>query len=178
MPGLTVTSENPVYIQGDYNAAGGFGDPHSAAAVIGDGVTLLSNSWNDLNSINWPLDPNQRNATDTWYRAAIGTGTTLNFPRPWGTPSNFGTDGGVPNLLRFLESWSGDNIWYRGSLAILFTSRQGNGTFKCCNNVYRAPTRNFEHDTDFLNLDLLPPATPYLTDVNITGFTHVIRPTS
>ena len=41
MPGLTVTSENPVYIQGDYNAAGGFGDPHAAAAVIADGVTML-----------------------------------------------------------------------------------------------------------------------------------------
>ncbi len=119
MPGLTVTSENPVYIQGDYNAAGGFGDPHSAAAVIADGVTLLSNAWSDLNGINWPLNPNQRNATDTWYRAAIGTGTTLNFPQPTGTPSNFGTDGGVPNLLRFLESWSGDDLWYRGSLGIL-----------------------------------------------------------
>lgn len=50
--------------------------------------------------------------------------------------------------------------------------------FKCCNNVYRAPIRNFEQDTDFLNLDLMPPATQHLTDVHITGFTHVIRPTS
>ena len=178
MPGLTVTSENPVYIQGDYNAAGGFGDPHAAAAVIADGVTMLVEQLERPQRDQLANNPNQRNATDTWYRAAIGTGTTLNFPRPWGTPATFGTDGGVPNLLRFLESWSGDDIWFRGSLAILFTSRQGNGTFKCCNNVYRAPTRNFEHDTDFLNLDLLPPATPYLTDVNITGFTHVIRPTS
>ena len=59
---------------------------------------------------------------------------------------------------------------------MLFSSRQANGTFKCCNNVYRAPTRNFQHDADFLNLGLLPPATPFLTDVNITRFTHVISP--
>ena len=178
MPGLTVTSENPVYIQGDYNASAGFGDPHAAAAVIADAVTLLSNNWNDWNSIDHPNDPWSRNATDTWYRAAIGTGTVLNFPRPTGTPSDFGTDGGVQNLLRFLERWSGDQLWYRGSLAVLFTSRQANGTYKCCNNVYHGPTRNFQHDTDFLDLNLLPPATPDLTDVNITGFTQVINPTN
>ena len=80
--------------------------------------------------------------------------------------------------MRFLESWSNDDIYYRGSLAVLFASRQGRGTFKCCNNVYGAPRRNFEHDTDFLDFSLLPPHTPYLTDVNITGFTNVIRPTT
>ena len=178
--GLTITSENPVYIQGDYNAGGGagFGDPHAAAAIIADAVTVLSNDWDDWDSIDHPHRPQSRRADDTWYRVAIGTGTSLNFPRPSGTPSNFGTDGGIPNFLRFLERWSGDDIYYRGSLAVLFTSRQGRGTFKCCTNVYSAPRRNFEHDTDFLDLSLLPPHTPFLTDVNITGFTNVIRPTT
>ena len=63
---------------------------------------------------------------------------------------------------------------------MLFTSRQGRGTFKCCGpteSVFEDSPWNFEHDSDFLNLSLMPPRTPYLTDVNITGFTNVITPT-
>jgi hypothetical protein len=180
MPGLTIASENPVYIQGDYNAsaAAGFGEPNAAAAVIADAVTLLSNNWNDWRSFDEPHRVVDRPATTTWYRLAIGTGTTLNFPRPAGAPGDFGTDGGVPNLLRFLEDWNttAQTINFRGSVAVLFVSRQGRGTFKCCNNVYRGPIRVFQFDTDFLDLNLLPPATPMLTDVNITGFTQIIRP--
>lgn len=73
--GLTVVAENPVYIQGNYNACSatapvngsdptcvggvGFGTvpgrvedggDHVSAAVIADAVTLLSNSWNDIRS--------------------------------------------------------------------------------------------------------------------------------
>ena len=179
MPGLTITSENPVYIQGDYNADGGFGTGHAAAAVIADAVTVLSNAWNDWNSFDHPHDADTRVSTNTWYRVAIGTGTSLNFPRPSGTPTSFGTDGGVLTLLRSLEDWSND-LFYRGALAMLFTSRQGRGTFKCCGpteSVFEDSPWNFEHDSDFLNLSLMPPRTPYLTDVNITGFTNVITPT-
>jgi len=66
--GFTVSSENPVYIQGNYNsncfAAGatctpnnatldlawsgaGAEPPHAAASVIADAVTVLSNNWQD-----------------------------------------------------------------------------------------------------------------------------------
>ena len=61
--GFTVASENPVYIQGNYNSDNT--DPfwdnpppavvadinHSAAAVIADAVTVLSNNWSDINSM-------------------------------------------------------------------------------------------------------------------------------
>ena len=176
--GLTISSENPVYVQGDYNAGAGqtFGGTHVPAAIIADAVTLLSNNWSDWNSHDHPHRTGSRPATETWYRLAVGTGTSLNFPRPAGA-AEFGTDGGIPNVLRLLEDWTGTTINYRGSLGVLFTSRQGVGTFKCCTNVYSAPTRNFTHDTDFFDLSLLPPHTPFLTDVNITGFQHVILPT-
>ncbi|MGC2196141.1 MAG: PilX N-terminal domain-containing pilus assembly protein, partial [Terriglobales bacterium] len=40
--GFTVASENPVYVLGNYNAsAAGYTDPHAAAAIIADAVTLL-----------------------------------------------------------------------------------------------------------------------------------------
>src|SRR6185503_12913324 len=86
--GLTVASENPVYVQGNFNActnaaantgnafapacnAGvGFGTnpavDHVSAAVIADSVTFLSNAFNDIRTF---LNPND---------AGIGNTATLN----------------------------------------------------------------------------------------------------
>ena len=176
-PGLTVVAENPVYIEGHYNAnALGFGDPHAAAAVIGDAVTLLSADWNDRVSFTQPHNPNPRNAVTTWYRLAVIAGKPLSFPRPNGTAQDFGTDGGVHNFLRYLENWNGRTLNYRGAIATLFTSRQAVGTYKCCAAVYNPPARAYVFDTDFLQPSLLPPRTPMFRDVNTTGFTQVIRP--
>ena len=173
--GLTVTSENPVYVQGHYNAdASGFGDPHASAAVIADAVTLLSTAWDDWNSLDLPYSP--ANAAPTYYRFAVATGTSLSYDQPGGTPTDFGTDGGVQNLMRLLEDWTGDTLYYRGSLAPLWVSRQARGSYKCCLNVFKQPTTlAFEHDTDFLDMTKQPPGTPYISDVNITGFRQILR---
>ena len=170
--GLTVTSENPVYVQSHYNAnAGGFGDPHASAAVIADAVTLLSTAWNDWRSLDLPHDP--ADAATTYYRFAVAAGTSLSYAQPGGTPTHFGTDGGVQNLMRLLEDWTGDTLFYRGSLAPLWISRQARGSYKCCANVFQPPT-TLEHDADFLDMALQPPSTPHVTDVNITGFRQIL----
>ena len=176
-PGLTVVAENPVYIQGNWNAnAGGFGDPHVATAVIADAVTLLSNNWNDRTSFLEAHDVAGRDATTTWYRLAIIGGKGLSFPRIAGAPADFGTDGGAHNFLRYLEDWGGQTLNYRGSIASMFTSRQAVGTYKCCADVYSPPTRAYTFDTDFLTPALLPPRTPMFRDVNTTGFAQILRP--
>ena len=60
--GLSVVSENPVYVQGDWNAAGGsFAGIHSATAVMADAVTLLSNNWSDITSFTQPYAVGNRN---------------------------------------------------------------------------------------------------------------------
>ena len=42
--GLAVASENPLYVQGDYNAPGKtFNGAHAPCSLIADAVTLLSN---------------------------------------------------------------------------------------------------------------------------------------
>ena len=179
-PGLTVASENPVYIHGDWNANGGFGDPHVATAVIADSVTFLSNGWNDYTSFRRPNRVNGANARvaqTTWYRVAVLGGKGPSFPRPTagGPPQDFGTDGGVHNFLRMVERWSGKTLNYRGSMASFYFNRQGIGTYKCCSNVYTPPTRAFVFDTDFLDPALLPPFTPMFRDINTTGFSQVIR---
>ena len=179
LPGLTIASENPVYVQGDYNAsvALGFPDGGAAAAVIGDAVTFLSNAWNDNLSLSAPNNPDGRPASTTWYRMAILSGKGISFPRPTagGPPQDFGTDGGVHNFLRYIESWSGTTLNYRGAIASFYYNRQAVGTYKCCNNVYEPPTRAYAFDLNFLDPTLLPPMTPMFRDVNTTGFTQVVR---
>jgi hypothetical protein len=177
--GLSIVAENPVYVQGDYNAAGGsFSGAHLAASVMGDSVTLLSNKWNDVNSFISPYNIGGRNATTTWYRTGIVAGKDPSFPQPtgYGSPKDFGTDGGVHNFLRYIENWGGQTLNYRGSIVSFYFNRQGIGVYKCCATVYSPPTRGYNFDVEFLNPTLLPPRTPVFHDVNTTGFTQLIMP--
>jgi hypothetical protein len=176
--GLTIVAENPVYIQGDFNAnsaGNGWNDPEIATSVAGDAVTLLSDQWSDVNSFSSPYVQTARNGSTTWYRTAVIGGITVPFPNPTGTGQDYGTDGGVHNFLRYIESWSG-TLEYQGSIIELFTSRQANGNFKCCTTVYSPPTRGYNFDTNFLNPTLLPPRTPLFRDVNTTGWTRLLLP--
>jgi hypothetical protein len=174
--GFTLASEGPAYVFGNYNAtAGGFGDPHAAAAVLGDTVTLLSSSWRDLNSFTSPASVGGRAAVTTYYRVAIASGKNINFPQPGfaGVPQDFGTDGGVHNFLRYLENWGGQALNYKGSMVSLFYSQYATGVFKCCGTVYSPPTRAYAFDTDFLDLAKLPPGTPRFRDIVNVGFQQV-----
>jgi Tfp pilus assembly protein PilX len=155
--GFTIAAENPVYILGNYNtncaAAGAQGctpnnatyDPtwtnpanpepnHSAASIMADAVTMLSNNWRDAgcltvsatctNAINQtsgslvnPLNPGgqavpaqtpNRIAMNSYYRAAIAGGKTIAFSNTAQNPEfSFGMDGGIHNFLRFVEDWGG-----------------------------------------------------------------------
>jgi hypothetical protein len=174
-PGFTVAAENPVYVKGDYNAAGNFTGAHSYAAVIADSVTLLSSNWNDVRSFEFPWNKDLRPATTTWYRLAIASGKGRNFPQPGGTNTDFGTDGGTHNFLRYLETWGGQTSNYLGSLVSLYFARQGFGTYKCCDTVYSPPQRNYTFDTEFLVPSQLPPGTPRFRDINNLSFRQIIR---
>ena len=181
--GLTIAAENPVYVQGNYNATTDpNAEPNVPASVIADAVTLLSNGWTDYNSFVNPNLATSRNATTTGYRMAVVAGKGLSFPycaANCGSPQFlFGTDGGVGNFLRLLEDWNiaGVNINYRGSIVTLHISRQATGTFKFNTNVYNFGVRNFSFDTDFLTPALLPPGTPMFRDINTLKFRQILRP--
>jgi hypothetical protein len=213
--GFTVGSENPVYIQGNYNsncplAVGGSPSPctpgntnydgtwtsttaaeppHSAASIIADTVTLLSNNWQDagvsgtttngslVNPVNTPsgqtipaTQPN-RIAVTTYYRVAIAAGKTIAFNNTTQTPEfAFGMDGGVHNFLRFLEDWGGisaqQQLYYKGSIVSLYFSTYNTGTFKCCNLVYNPPDRQYTFDSLFSIPQNLPPGTPMFRNVD------------
>lgn len=186
--GFTFASENGVYVQGNYNATGisfvGTPTPSTAylpastssqdvpASIVGDSITVLSNSWKDSVSFIAPFALSSRQATETHIRFAMLSGdtiTTLN-----GTPNQGGGDlkmnGGVHNFKRFLEDWGAERLNYSGSLINLFNSRVNNAPFKCCNNVYSPPDRNWVFDASFLDINRLPPGTPYFQYVQTTGF--------
>jgi hypothetical protein len=163
--GLTVVSQNPIYIQGDYNTGktGSTNPPSNAttpdptkptvtgynrqpAAIIADAVSVLSNNWDDSNSANLSA----RKATNTTVNAAIMAGIVRT-----GTVGN-NYSGGVENFPRFLEDW-GSSSWpaksftYYGSMVELYPSAQGTGIWQSNGGtVYNPPVRSWYFDTNFL----------------------------
>lgn len=190
--GFTVSSENGIYVQGNYNATG-IGIPHGVgntpstnyvpqgssthipAAIVADAVIVLSNSWGDSKSFISPYDESGRLASETTIRFAMISGDTISTKS--GEPSQSSNykrlNGGVHNFKRFLERWTGDYLNYSGSLINLYNSRNNNGSFKCCDTVYDPPNRNWVFDTTFLDPTRLPPGTPFFQYVQTTGFRRI-----
>jgi hypothetical protein len=150
--GLTVVSQNPIYIQGDYNTGGSnppsnSGDPskpqingynREPCAVITDAVNLLSNSWSDSKASS---DLSVRVASNTTFNTAIVSGIVPSL--------NNNYSGGAENFPRFLENWSGKTLTYYGSMVELYKSRQSIGIWGG-GNVYNAPIRQWYFDPNLL----------------------------
>lgn len=188
--GFTFSSENGVYVQGNYNATHVTSVPstgntpfnnyrpfdtatHIPASVVADAVTILSNNWTDAQSFTSPWDKSTyRQSTETTIRFAMIAGDTMATNNE--TPNQGGgyprLNGGVHNFKRFLEKWTGDNLNYAGSLINLFNSHNNNGAFKCCNTVYDPPRRNWVFDSTFLDPTRLPPGSPFFQYIQTTGF--------
>ncbi len=149
--GLTVVSENPVYVRGDYNTVA-----KVPAAILADSITVLSNNWSANNSdTKGALGTSTRPATATTVNAAFALGPSVE--------SNLGNGNGqLENDIRFLEDWNGQNFTYRGSLVDLWHSQQATGSWRCCGTggdlYYTPPTRIWSYDTLFNTNP--PPGTP------------------
>ena len=104
---MTVVSEDPVDVQGDFNTVNKKG-----VAVMSDAVSLLSNAWDDSKRAGGPLPA----ASNTSYNLAIVTGKVS-------TPDGGGNySGGFENLPRFHENWTGKTASIRGSFINIFDS--------------------------------------------------------
>jgi hypothetical protein len=207
--GFTVASEEPVYVWGDYNTGSKdpfwpsedtLTTPHSAASIMADAVTLLSNppanntspttntGWTDFESFEYPGCAVKtgncgigRYGNTSYYRMAIIAGKSIPFPNPsWSTEADFGTDGGMHNFLRYLEDRSdngnGAVVNYAGSMISMYYSQYATGNFKCCTSVYGAPQRNYFFDTLFENPQNLPPGTPSFQDVVSLSYHQTFTP--
>jgi len=147
--GITIASNDPVYIQGDYNTV-----DKKPTAVICDAINILSNSWNDTNSTS---GLSSRTASDTIVNTAFiaGIDTTI------GSDYN----GGLENYPRMHESWSGKELQISGSFVALWNSEVATGSWHYGNPQYTAPGRNWNYDTDFQN-GAMPPFTPWAVEIN------------
>ncbi len=191
--GLAIASENPVYVQGDFNAAYNQATPWVitpagvAASVSADAVTLLSDKWNDVNSFINPYDSGHRAGEETSYRMGIIAGKQTPFGSLGSTPpADFGTDGGIQNFPRLLEAWGGA-LNYMGSFVSFYFNRQAVGVYGfegatitggSSYVLFNPPTRNWAFDTNFtIATQWLPPITPVLRTINTTGFSQMLLPT-
>ncbi len=140
---LSVVSANSVYVWGDYNT-----EAKKGAAVIGDAVNLLSNAWDNSKESGSGLPT----ASDTTFNMAIITGNHETIGSAY--------NGGLENLPRFHESWSGKNCAISGSFVNTWFSQYATGTWAYGGDRYKAPNRDWAYDTMFNNVANLPPYTP------------------
>ena len=163
--GFTVASQNPVYVLGNYNTTinsntyattlgSTTNSPASSvpAAILSDAFTILSPSWSDAASAGSYAT---RNASSMTFNAAIITG---NVPSTGTTATTF--SGGVHNLTRFLENWTGDTLTLNTSIVVLFTSQIATNQFQMPGAYYTPPTRNWGFDETYYSPNKQPPGVP------------------
>ncbi len=156
--GLTVSTPQPLYVKGNYNATGSSVSSTNTsntkpASLVGDAITILSNNWSDSNASS---GLSSRTASDTTVNAAFLAGIVKS------DGSNY--SGGVENFPRFLEKWSGKKFWYNGSMVVMFTSKHATAPWGG-SDVYGAPNRNWAFDINFMDSTKLPPGTPQVSTV-------------
>ena len=190
--GLTIATDRPVYVLGDYNT-----QVWRPAAIMGDAVTFLSNppannpgmlystavpsasrcttganpsAWCDTLQYNYA----KRTASGSTVNAAILAGhsaTPCDYARSGcGSPA-YG--GGLENFPRFLEHWGSVVFRYTGSLVSLFQSRYSTGLWGNTTGggaYYDPPTRQWSFDVNFRFPERLPPGTPSVGTVLQTAF--------
>jgi hypothetical protein len=163
--GLSIVSDQAIYIQGNYNSVN-----KKPAAIMADTINVLSNSWllDDSASRKYvggvqgaETAVANRKTSDTTINAAFLAGIDL-------------TGGGLNNYPRLHENWQAkadgslgaSTLTYRGSMVSLGLPKRVNSHFcgsassnaNC--NIYSPPFRNWDFDSDFNNAANLPPLSP------------------
>ena len=183
--GFTMATPNPLYVWGNYNVQTAFSLPSASAgttntastvpaALFADAITALSSHWTDANSYSpYQMTPAFQAVDDT-INAVIVTG---NMPSTDTTGTGF--SGGVHNLVRLLENWTGTYLWLNTSLCRLWTSQMATNQFRNplgfiappTNPYYNPPTRHYSYDQNLLNFAKIPPGMPLLF-LNITNISQ------
>jgi hypothetical protein len=169
--GFSVATPNPLYVKGNYNiTADGI---HFAtqpdqttnagtcvpAALLCDAITILSSAFNDSTSSNTVGTASASNTVN----AAIITG---NVPSTSTTATTF--SGGVHNLMRMQENWTGKYLILNTSIVVLYSSEMATNQFRNptgwspapMNPYYNPPTRQWGFDPNFYDPAKQPPGVP------------------
>jgi len=139
--GLTVVTNQQLFVQGDYNV-----NNKKPASLLADAINVISNA----NPNDIKLNPGPNPATDTTINAAFISGIDDTVPGQY--------NGGLQNYPRFHEDWGSATMNYNGSFVSLGTSTHTRGRQSAAR--YTAPTRNWNYETDFNKVAKLPPLSP------------------
>lgn len=161
--GFTICTPNPLYVIGNFNCPNTnyLGTTNTTASqpcsFIADGLTILSQNWLDSTSTNS-------------YSTRVPVNTTINAAIVAGVVYSTGSainqfSGGVHNLPRLLEYWTGYTLTLNTSIVNLYNSIQAKGQFVYpgqTGTYYYPPTRQFSYDNRFKDPTYQPPGTPML----------------
>lgn len=145
-PGLTVVTNDPLYIQGNYNTT------NKPSAVICDSVNILSNQWQDGQS----NTPTSSVTVNTAFIAGVDTTTNRNY------------NGGLENYPRLIENWSNVDLNITGSFVEMWNTQIAHGAWNT--GGYSPPkNRNWTYNTNFLT-GQVPPFTPRAVEAQRTAW--------
>jgi len=194
--GLTVVSDQAIYIEGNYNY---YPTQTTAqkypAAIIGDSLNVLSQSWertilsgggrrgNDRKSLNTfstyraistQDDPCGSSCVTGGFSSATGLGINAAFIANVDDTVGSAYNGGLENYPRFHEDWSNGSrtLVYRGSYVSLGNPQHVSGSWVYGSPYYTAPQRNWDYDASFNQVEFLPPLTPKVTYIQQRMYTR------
>ncbi len=150
-PGMTFVTNNVMYVQGHFNSDGSMSVSSSQTpevnevpvALMADAVTFLSESWDD----DHPDMGDKPDASSTEVSAAVVSGI-----RPPNVQGDDTRSGGAHNFPRFLESWSGDTFYLRGSMVCLYECEIDRSEWNT--SYYSPPNRAWGYNTLFDTYDV------------------------
>lgn len=202
--GITVSSENMVYIWGNYNTTGidvappdgvsCLNDTSGVCKYLGNQVPTsivcdaffpLSKTFFDSETSMYPDDFSKRSADrsptvaqETSVRAAIIAGNNLSALS--GSPDAGNSASGESRLSGGMHNFprfleDWNARWnFVGSLIPLYRSTQAVGPYNADSSIYAPPIRNWAFDITFTNPARLPPGTPFFQHLEPTGFKQVL----
>jgi len=168
--GFSVATRNPIYVEGNYNTQTSNTVTHAIttaltlgsttnggsvpSAILADAITILSPGWNDAYS-GYAYASRPAASGNMTFNAALVTGA---MPSSGTSATTF--SGGVQNLTRFLEDWSGKTLTLNTSIVNLYNSQIATNQFQMPGIYYNPPTRNWGFDTTYYSPDKQPPGAP------------------
>lgn len=166
--GLTIYTPNVCYLWGSFNVQQDSTGNFPACALYCDAIVALSANWTDaaVNALTGTGRPLYTNATSTVHRLCLVIHNTptdlsnINVSDIWQP----GGSGGVHNVVKFLESWSGIDWAFVGSLVVLDRARYTRG-YLGNQDVYEPPARLYCFNDDLFRE--LPPFPDVINDVFI-----------
>jgi hypothetical protein len=202
--GITISTENMVYIWGNYNTTGINNAPPDGTSSLNDSTTTyyylgnqvptsivcdaffpLSKTFFDSETSLYPdalgsrpADNSPTVAQETAVRAAIIAGNNLSALSA--SPDAGNSASGESRLCGGMHNFPrflenwGARWNFVGSLIPLYHSTQAVGQYNADDGIYGAPIRNWAFDVTFTNPNKLPPGTPLFQHIEPTGFKQVL----